>query len=255
MQVGIVLPLGKAVTLAKALETAILDLHSATTAIPAVQSTNGTIPNKMTVIREDCVRIDITPPQLHWCHRFNIFFGSIGGLLGRLTGGGRPGNHVDSRFGHEGRYEGRFGGGGGGYMAGGGYPGQQQQPQVVYVEQQQAPKKGSGMGKLALAGSQVFLGPTAQFYSKFFSVLGGAGLLGGVLLGEALERRDDDFYRDDDYRDDNCGYGDLKHYFYYSSVLLMSFFTDDGGYGGDNFDGGGGDFFQIFTSCCDTAST
>jgi len=55
MQVGIVLPLGKAVTLAKALETAILDLHSATTAIPAVQSTNGTIPNKMTVIREDCV--------------------------------------------------------------------------------------------------------------------------------------------------------------------------------------------------------
>ena len=39
-------------------------------------------------------------------------------------------------------------------MAGGGYPGQQQQPQVVYVEQQQqAPSKGSGMGKIALAGS------------------------------------------------------------------------------------------------------
>jgi hypothetical protein len=62
------------------------------------------------------------------------FFGSTGGLLGRLTGG-RPGQHHNS-----------------GYMGGGGYPGQQHQPQVVYVEQQHA-SKGSGMGKLALAGS------------------------------------------------------------------------------------------------------
>lgn len=73
------------------------------------------------------------------------FFGSIGGLLGRLTGGERPGHHHDSGFGHEGRFGG--GGGGDGYM---GYPGQQQQPQVHVVEQQQ---KGSGMGKMLLASS------------------------------------------------------------------------------------------------------
>ena len=104
-------------------------------------------------------------------------------------------------------------------MAGGGYPGQQQQPQVVYVEQQQqAPSKGSGMGKIALAGSQVFLGPTVQFYSKFSSALAGAGLLGGALLTEAIDR-------DDDWdRDDNRGYGDLQHYFtvlpFYSCLCL-----------------------------------
>jgi hypothetical protein len=43
--------LAKAVTLVKAVETAILSL-SAATAIPAVQGTNRTIPNKMS-IRED----------------------------------------------------------------------------------------------------------------------------------------------------------------------------------------------------------
>lgn len=50
MQVDIVPPLAKAVTLVKAVETVIPDLLSAATAVPAVQSTNGTIPKK---IRED----------------------------------------------------------------------------------------------------------------------------------------------------------------------------------------------------------
>lgn len=71
------------------------------------------------------------------------------------------------------------------------------------------------------------MGPTAQFYSKFCSVLAGGigGLLGGVLLGEAIEdRRDenrDDYYRDDYNRDDcydNRGFGDLQHYF---AILLF----------------------------------
>lgn len=48
MQVG----MAKAVTLVKAVETAILNFPVAT-AIP--QSTNGTIPNKMAIIREDQV--------------------------------------------------------------------------------------------------------------------------------------------------------------------------------------------------------
>lgn len=60
--------------------------------------------------------------------------------------------------------------------------------------------------------------PTAQFYSKFSSVLAGAGLLGGALLTEAIDR-------DDDWdRDDNRGYGDLQHYFtvlpFYSCLCL-----------------------------------
>jgi len=100
----------------------------------------------------------------------------LGGLLGRLTGGERPGYHHDSGFGHEGR----FGGGGGGYA------GQQQQPQVLRVEQQQASKR-SGMGKIVLAA--------------------GAGLLGGGLLAEALGNRNDDRYDDCD-GGDNRGYDD-----------------------------------------------
>jgi hypothetical protein len=84
--------------------------------------------------------------------------------------------------------------------------------------------------------------------------LAGAGLLGGGILAEVLDNRDDrddyrddrDDYRDDrdDYRDDYCdgndnrGYGDLQHYFivlpFYSR---LSFYTDD--YGRDD----GGDFF------------
>jgi len=92
----------------------------------------------------------------------------LGGLLGRLTGGQRPGHNSG------------FGGGGGGY------PGQQQ-PQVVYVQQQQA-SKGSGMGKLALAA--------------------GGGLLGGALLTDVLERDDDRSYEEgyDDGRDDSGGF-------------------------------------------------
>lgn len=92
----------------------------------------------------------------------------LGGLLGRLTEGrhsGRP-SYGD---------EGRFGNGDGGFgrpSYGGGYPSQQQQPQVVYVEQQPQRKSGIGAGGLALGA--------------------GAGLLGGIFLGEALENNDCD---------------------------------------------------------------
>jgi len=87
---------------------------------------------------------------------------SIGGLLGRLTGG-RSGHTGGGRpsFPDEGRF------GGGHSYGGGGYPAQQQQPQVVYVvEQQQRPQKSSGIGLGGLA-----LGA-------------GAGLLGGALLAD-----------------------------------------------------------------------
>lgn len=124
----------------------------------------------------------------------------LGGLLGHL----RPGHHHNSGFGRGGGgYMGGGGGymgGGGGYMGGGGgYPGQQQQPQVVYVEQQHAPKR-SGMGNVALGA--------------------GAGLLGGVVLGEMLERGDEDRRYDD-------GYNDGAY---------------DGGFDGGNDFGGGDDF-------------
>jgi hypothetical protein len=131
MQVG----MAKAVTLVKAVETTILSLPAAT-AIP--QSTDGTIPNKMAIIREDQVGIDITPLLRNFISAIDLtFFDSIAGLLGRLLGGGHRHHHQrrSSR-------ERRFGGGGDGYM-GGGYPGQQ----PVYVEQQQASRRpGMGMG-------------------------------------------------------------------------------------------------------------
>ena len=116
---------------------------------------------------------------------------SIGGLLGRFTGGGRHGG--GGGFGGGGG--GGFGRGGGGRFddegrfGGGGYPPYQgPQPQVVYAEQQQPPKKsgGIGMGGLALGSSYKLLDQWHNFTQRFFLLVGG-GLLGGMLIEDMID--------------------------------------------------------------------
>ncbi|CUA70406.1 TOX high mobility group box family member 4 [Bos taurus] [Rhizoctonia solani] len=85
--------------------------------------------------------------------------GGAAGLLGKLMGGGK---HGSSSGGYGGGY-----GGGPGY--GGGYGG-------GYVQQQQAPKKSGGMG----AGGML--------------LAGGAGLLGGALIADAISDHDQEEY-------------------------------------------------------------
>ncbi|KAJ3493542.1 hypothetical protein NLJ89_g10996 [Agrocybe chaxingu] len=99
--------------------------------------------------------------------------GMFGGLLGGKTGGTGGGGGLMGKLGG-----GSHGSGGhGGYMGGGGYPAQQ----VVYT---QAPKKsgGMGMGTMALAG--------------------GAGLVGGLLVADAIDDMGDSGGFDDDFGGD-----------------------------------------------------
>jgi len=104
----------------------------------------------------------------------------LGGLLGRFSGG---------RGHHDGHHGGLLGGGGGypGYQQP--YPGQQ--PQVAYAEQQ-PPRRSGGMGM----GGGLALGAVG-------------GLLGGVLLGEAIEDHRDREEVFVDYNDDGGFGGDL----------------------------------------------
>lgn len=138
-------------------------------------------------------------------------------MAGKMSGGGGGGGFPGS---------GGYGGGSGGY---GGYPQQQQQPQVVYVQQGRPPKKsgGMGMGGMALAGTSMFF----FFYILLRTVLisispvGGAGLLGGVLLADAVG----------DAFDDN-GECRVRIVRTVHKIMTRIFFADYDG-GGD-FDGG-----------------
>ncbi|QIX01523.1 hypothetical protein AMS68_007040 [Peltaster fructicola] len=147
--------------------------------------------------------------------------GKVGGLLGGKLGGSRPPQQAygQQSYGHQGYGQQGYGQyppqqGYGGYPPQQGYGG--------YAAPAAAPPRRSGLGGMgALGGAGLGVG---------------AGLLGGVLLGEAME----DHHGGDDgnYGDDGGNYGGDGGY---GGGDGGGFGGDDGG-GFDGGDGGGGDF-------------